>query len=133
MARYFGRLSKDTVSETFRIHLKIISVAFKAPEDLYGVYLKFKRGKNRMIGYNRYAIYKDSKSVDINEAFEQVSVFFKNLHTGKYQSKVISIKLKQENVSYKKDKVLAKAIFDASLFVGRKSMISEIQFTSAGG
>lgn len=70
MARYFGRLSKDTVSETFRIHLRVISVSFKAQEDLYGVYLKVKRGKNRMIGYNRYAIYTDSKNIEINESFE---------------------------------------------------------------
>jgi len=43
-----------------------------------GVYFKITRGKNRMVGKNRYAVYPDSGSTLIDEMFEQRSVFFKS-------------------------------------------------------
>lgn len=57
MSRYISRLSKDIIQETYKINIKIVSVTYYSPDDLYGIYLKVKRGKNRMIGQNRYAIY----------------------------------------------------------------------------
>jgi len=64
--------------------MRIVSVSYHTVEDLYGIYIKIKRGKKRTNGQNRYAIYKDSKNVDISELFEQTSVFYKNIHTNKY-------------------------------------------------
>ena len=128
MSKYLLRLSKDTAQETYKINLRIISVHFNTAEDLYGVYLKVKRGKNRMIGHNRYAIYSGTKNVEINEVFEQTSVFYRNINNYRYQPKMIVIKLKQENIQQKKDKVLARVVFDASLFVNKRNMISELNF-----
>ena len=43
------------------------------------------------------------------------------------------IKLKQENIQAKKDKVLARVMFDAGLFVGKKNTICDINFTTING
>jgi len=50
--------------------MRIVSLNYQTADDLYGIYIKIKRGKKRINGQNRYAIYKDSKSVEISEIFE---------------------------------------------------------------
>lgn len=57
MSRYISRLAKGVNQETYKINLKILSVSFHTHEDLFGLYVKVKRGKRRMNGQNRYAIY----------------------------------------------------------------------------
>lgn len=42
-----------------------------------------------MIGKNRYAIYSGSNNVEINEIFEQTSVFYRNVNSMRYQSKKV--------------------------------------------
>eukprot|EP00347_Sterkiella_histriomuscorum_P011793 403371077 len=145
MSRFLSRLSKDVTQETYKITLKIVSVTYHTPEDLYGVYIKVKRGKRRTNGQNRYAIYssvnnvkgkqnsKGNSTVEINEMFEQISVFYRNINNHKFQTKKIVIKLKQENVAAKKDKVLGKVVFDGGLFVGKRDAKCELKFAQSGG
>ena len=60
MSKYIRRLSKDVCQEQYKVQLRIISIFFPVKEDMFGIYFKVKRGHNRMIGKNRYAVYKDS-------------------------------------------------------------------------
>ena len=91
MTKYIKRLAKDVFPENYKITVRIISIYLPVREDIYGIYFKVKRGHNRMLGKNRYAVYTNSKHVEIDEIFEQTSTFFKNHHTKRYQKKNVNI------------------------------------------
>lgn len=101
MTRFIQRLAKTVGQETYKIHIRIISLHIPLTSELFnhldeksisdstekglmGIYFKVKRGNNRMIGKHRYAAYKSGKDSEdvvtilIDETFEQRSVFFKN-------------------------------------------------------